>query len=76
FINGELWGRVDPDFRFAKLFPGSRAEDISLLPSHPQWQPIFDTNGVLPRHPTQLYELALEGVVLFIILKLFIRKPR
>ncbi len=21
FINGELWGRVDPDFRFAMLFP-------------------------------------------------------
>ncbi|MDI8799940.1 hypothetical protein MJM59_31455, partial [Salmonella enterica subsp. enterica serovar Montevideo] len=42
FINGELWGRVDPDFRFAMLFPGSRAEDIALLPSHPQWQPIFD----------------------------------
>ncbi|WP_245306432.1 prolipoprotein diacylglyceryl transferase, partial [Salmonella enterica] len=76
FINGELWGRVDPDFRFAMLFPGSRAEDIALLPSHPQWQPIFDTYGVLPRHPSQLYELALEGVVLFIILNLFIRKPR
>ncbi|MEA7612691.1 prolipoprotein diacylglyceryl transferase, partial [Salmonella enterica subsp. enterica serovar Anatum] len=40
------------------------------------WQPIFDTYGVLPRHPSQLYELALEGVVLFIILNLFIRKPR
>ncbi len=76
FINGELWGRVDPDFRFAMLFHGSRAEDIALLPSHPQWQPIFDTYGVLPRHPSQLYELALEGVVLFIILNLFIRKPR
>ncbi len=36
----------------------------------------FDTYGVLPRHPSQLYELALEGVVLFIILNLFIRKPR
>ncbi len=34
----------------------------------------FDTYGVLPRHPSQLYELALEGVVLFIILNLFIRK--
>ena len=32
--------------------------------------------GVLPRHPSQLYELALEGVVLFTILNLFIRKPR
>ena len=31
---------------------------------------------MLPRHPSQLYELLLEGVVLFIILNLFIRKPR
>jgi len=58
------------------LFPGSRAEDAALLPSHPQWQSIFDTYGVLPRHPSQLYELVLEGIVLFIILNLYIRKPR
>ncbi|UMX81064.1 prolipoprotein diacylglyceryl transferase [Klebsiella pneumoniae] len=30
----------------------------------------------MPRHASQLYELALEGVVLFLILNLFIRKPR
>lgn len=29
-----------------------------------------------PRHPSQLYEAVLEGLVLFIILNLFIRKPR
>lgn len=76
FINGELWGRVDPNFPFAMLFPGSRTEDILLLQNNPQWQSIFDTYGVLPRHPSQLYELLLEGVVLFIILNLYIRKPR
>ncbi len=47
-----------------------------LLQTNPQWQSIFDTYGVLPRHPSQLYELLLEGVVLFIILNLYIRKPR
>ncbi|MFP1528365.1 prolipoprotein diacylglyceryl transferase [Escherichia coli] len=72
FINGELWGRVDPNFPFAMLFPGSRTEDILLLQTNPQWQSIFDTYGVLPRHPSQLYELLLEGVVLFIILNLYI----
>ncbi len=75
FINGELWGASILTSGLPCSF-GSRAEDIALLPSHPQWQPIFDTYGVLPRHPSQLYELALEGVVLFIILNLFIRKPR
>ena len=76
FINGELWGRVDPSFHYTMIFPGSRAEDLALLPTHPEWQSLFDTYGALPRHASQLYELALEGVVLFLILNLFIRKPR
>jgi len=67
FINGELWGRVDPSFKYTMLFPGSRAEDLALLPSHPEWQSLFDTYGSLPRHMSQLYEMALEGVVLFLI---------
>jgi len=76
FINGELWGRVDPSFHYTMIFPGSRAEDLALLPTHPEWQSLFDTYGALPRRASQLYELALEGVVLFLILNLFIRKPR
>ncbi len=76
FINGELWGRVDPNFKFAMLFPGSRSEDIALAANNPQYQQLLSTYGVLPRHPSQLYELFLEGIVLFIILNLFIRKPR
>ena len=58
------------------LFPGSRSEDVALVATHPEWQSLLATYGVLPRHPSQLYELALEGVVLFTILNLFIRKPR
>ncbi|AGH82180.1 prolipoprotein diacylglyceryl transferase [Psychromonas sp. CNPT3] len=37
---------------------------------------IFPNAGPLPRHASQLYEFALEGVVLFIILLIFMRKPR
>ncbi len=40
------------------------------------WAMVFPNAGPLPRHPSQLYEFALEGVVLLIILNLFIRKPR
>ena len=29
-----------------------------------------------PRHPSQLYEFALEGVTLFVLLWLYARKPR
>jgi len=32
--------------------------------------------GGVPRHPSQLYELLLEGVVLFVVLWLFSRRPR
>lgn len=41
------------------------------------WAMIFPTDPAhLPRHPSQLYQFALEGVVLFIILWLYTRKPR
>ncbi|WAX70673.1 prolipoprotein diacylglyceryl transferase [Gallibacterium anatis] len=40
------------------------------------WAVLFPSGGYLPRHPSQLYEAFLEGVVLFTILNLFIRKPR
>lgn len=41
------------------------------------WAMIFPNDPEqLPRHPSQLYEALLEGVVLFAILNLFIRKPR
>ncbi|MEI6439272.1 MAG: prolipoprotein diacylglyceryl transferase [Alphaproteobacteria bacterium] len=33
------------------------------------WAMIFPGAGPLPRHPSQLYEAALEGVVLFLILR-------
>jgi phosphatidylglycerol:prolipoprotein diacylglycerol transferase len=76
FINGELWGRVTTDTPWAMLFPGSRSEDMMLAVSNPQWQAIFNQYGMLPRHPSQLYQMMLEGVALFIILNLFIRKSR
>jgi phosphatidylglycerol:prolipoprotein diacylglycerol transferase len=31
---------------------------------------------MLPRHPSQLYEIALEGIALFFVLFFFARKPR
>jgi len=40
------------------------------------WAMVFRTGGPLPRHPSQLYELALEGVALFAILWWYTRKPR
>ncbi|WP_028357233.1 prolipoprotein diacylglyceryl transferase [Brackiella oedipodis] len=46
-------------------------------PTNGQWGMIFPSAGdSLPRHPSQLYELTLEGVVLFLILWCFSSKPR
>ena len=47
-------------------------------PSNLPWAVIFPDprTGGIPRHPSQLYEALLEGVVLFIILWLFSEKIR
>jgi phosphatidylglycerol:prolipoprotein diacylglycerol transferase len=37
------------------------------------WAMVFPNGGPLPRHPSQLYEAGLEGIVLFIILFVMIR---
>jgi len=37
-------------------------------PSSVPWAMVFPAGGHVPRHPSQLYEAALEGVLLFIIL--------
>ena len=40
------------------------------------WAMVYPPMGPDPRHPSQLYQFLLEGVVLFIALWLFTRKPR
>lgn len=37
------------------------------------WAMVFPTGGPIPRHPSQLYEAALEGVVMFILLNVLVR---
>ncbi|MBD3893628.1 prolipoprotein diacylglyceryl transferase [Hydrogenophaga sp.] len=44
-------------------------------PSLP-WGMVFRGAGDLPRHPSQLYQLLLEGLLLFVLLWLYARKPR
>jgi phosphatidylglycerol---prolipoprotein diacylglyceryl transferase len=42
-------------------------------PTDVPWAIIFPNGGPDPRHPSQLYEATLEGVVLFIVLGLLVR---
>jgi phosphatidylglycerol---prolipoprotein diacylglyceryl transferase len=45
-----------------------RAADPSL-----PWAMVFPNGGPLPRHPSQLYEAGLEGILLFTVLAVMIR---
>jgi phosphatidylglycerol---prolipoprotein diacylglyceryl transferase len=62
---GLLLGRL-ANFINSELW--GRAADPSL-----PWAMIFPNGGPLPRHPSQLYEAGLEGIVLFAILAVMIR---
>ncbi|WP_316188887.1 prolipoprotein diacylglyceryl transferase [Bradyrhizobium sp. SZCCHNS1054] len=44
----------------------------SADPSLP-WAMIFPSGGPVPRHPSQLYEAGLEGIVLFVVLAILVR---
>ncbi|RKF16099.1 prolipoprotein diacylglyceryl transferase [Roseovarius spongiae] len=55
FINDELWGRPT-DLPWAVVFPGAAAQDCPGVV------------GLCARHPSQLYEALLEGVLLGAIL--------
>jgi phosphatidylglycerol:prolipoprotein diacylglycerol transferase len=49
-----------------------RAADPSL-----PWAMVFPQSGLaIPRHPSQIYQFLLEGVLLFILLWIYARKPR
>ena len=62
FINAELWGRPTT-LPWAVAFPGEAA---STCPAG--WE------GACGRHPSQIYEAGLEGLVLFCLLALAIRR--
>lgn len=40
------------------------------------WGMVFRGAGELPRHPSQVYQFLLEGLLLFVLLWLYARKPR
>lgn len=58
FINGELWG-IPSQVKWAVIFPASA--------------PGVPINQIEPRHPSQLYEAGLEGLLLMIytLLRMF-----
>ncbi len=55
FINAELWGRPT-ELPWGVVFPGAAAQDCPGV------------TGLCARHPSQLYEAALEGLMLGLLL--------
>ncbi len=60
FINAELWGRPT-DLPWGVIFPGEAAQNCPGI------------EGVCARHPSQLYEAGLEGILLALVLLLVVR---
>lgn len=61
FINAELWGRPT-DAPWGVVFPGEAAQDCPGVV------------GLCARHPSQLYEAGLEGIVLGLVLWLVVSR--
>lgn len=60
FINAELWGRPT-DLPWGVIFPGEAAQNCPGI------------EGLCARHPSQLYEAGLEGILLGLILLVLVR---
>jgi phosphatidylglycerol:prolipoprotein diacylglycerol transferase len=81
FINGELYGRVTAG-PLGMIFP---EQTTRHLPTSEAWvREAAEKTGVvisggmvnLPRHPSQLYEMLFEGIILWVIIWFFRnRKP-
>jgi phosphatidylglycerol:prolipoprotein diacylglycerol transferase len=69
FINGELWGKVSYTIPWAMRLPCSEPRFFEYCGYvGPGWS--------APYQPSQLYEMVLEGIVLFVVLFTYSRKPR
>ncbi len=58
--------------RIANFINGELVGKVTNVP----WSVIFPLFDMLPRHPSQLYEAILEGIVLFLILNILIFRKK
>lgn len=66
---------VPPGLFFGRLGNFINAELWGRVTDAP-WGMVFPGGGDLPRHPSQLYEAALEGLLLFSLLWVYSARPR
>lgn len=58
--------------RIGNFINGELWGKVSNVP----WAMVFPNGGPFPRHPSQLYEFGLEGVILFVLIWIYSSKPR
>ena len=84
FVGGELWGKFT-HAGWGVIFPHAPLQDVPAgLQTMQQLLPAVQIRqdyaaGLLDqyaRHPSQLYEAVLEGLVMFVVLWLYSMKPR
>jgi phosphatidylglycerol---prolipoprotein diacylglyceryl transferase len=76
FINGELWGKLT-NGNWGVVFPTSLPEPYASMDAA-TLRAQFESGALnaFARHPSQLYQAALEGLVLFVVLWGFSSRPR
>lgn len=70
---GDLTSAVGPIGLFLGRIANFINGELWGRPSDVPWAMVFPRGGPLPRHPSQLYEAFLEGIVLFAVLALLVR---
>ena len=76
YIGGELWGKPTGG-GWGVVFPDALPSDYARLPAEALRE--LHAQGALDgfaRHPSQLYQAALEGLVMMVVLLWFSRRPR
>ena len=75
YIGGELWGKYT-QAGWGVIFPRAESTLSGLPPAQLQAQYASGALDLLARHPSQLYQAALEGLVLFCAVWWYSSRPR
>ena len=70
---GDVTAAVYPIAHFFGWIANMVNGNLRGLPTDVLWAAYFPSGGPTPRHPSQLYEAVLEGLLLLFILALFVR---
>lgn len=74
FINGELWGRPT-NVPWAVVFPQEAGIEPGVAGAREAAIALIHQGVLQPRHPSQLYQAALEGIVVLTILLIMRKSP-